>query len=41
MGVTNVSLLADFGGPKIEKILASLDRFGRHALPRLSVRFDT
>ena len=34
-GITNVSLLADFGGLPREQILASLDRFARHVMPRI------
>lgn len=33
-GVTNVSLLANFGGLSHEKILASMDRFAKHVLPK-------
>ncbi len=34
-GITNVSLLADFGGLPREQILASLDRFAKHVMPRI------
>ena len=34
-GITNVSLLADFGGLPRQQILASLDRFGKHVLPHI------
>jgi len=34
LGVTNVSLLANFGGLGHEQILASLDRFAQHVMPR-------
>jgi alkanesulfonate monooxygenase SsuD/methylene tetrahydromethanopterin reductase-like flavin-dependent oxidoreductase (luciferase family) len=33
-GVTNVSLLADFGGLEHAKILASLERFAKQVMPR-------
>jgi alkanesulfonate monooxygenase SsuD/methylene tetrahydromethanopterin reductase-like flavin-dependent oxidoreductase (luciferase family) len=33
-GVTNVSLLADFGGLAHEKILASLERFAEQVMPK-------
>ena len=36
MGITNVSLLANFGGLEHDKIMASLERFGREVLPRVS-----
>ena len=36
MGITNVSLLANFGGLAHDKIMASLDRFGREVLPRVT-----
>lgn len=34
-GITNVSLLADFGGLPRQQILDSLDRFGTHVLPHI------
>jgi natural product biosynthesis luciferase-like monooxygenase protein len=34
MGVTNISLLIDFGGIELAKMMASLDRFARHVMPR-------
>lgn len=36
MGITNVSLLANFGGLAHDKIMGSLDRFGKEVLPRVS-----
>ena len=36
MGITNVSLLAKFGGLEHGKIMDSLDRFGKEVLPRVS-----
>jgi natural product biosynthesis luciferase-like monooxygenase protein len=35
LGITNVSLLVDFGGIGQAKILASMDRFEREVLPRV------
>jgi natural product biosynthesis luciferase-like monooxygenase protein len=35
MGITNVSLLVNFGGLEHMKVTASLDRFTKHVLPRL------
>src|SRR5713101_6088411 len=34
-GVTNISLLADFGGLDHAKIMASLDRFAKHVTPKI------
>jgi alkanesulfonate monooxygenase SsuD/methylene tetrahydromethanopterin reductase-like flavin-dependent oxidoreductase (luciferase family) len=34
MGITNVSLLADFGGLDHGKIMASLDRFAKYVMPK-------
>ncbi|MSR15935.1 MAG: LLM class flavin-dependent oxidoreductase [Gammaproteobacteria bacterium] len=34
MGVTNISLLVDFGGLAPAKILASMDRFAQHVMPK-------
>lgn len=34
MGITNVSLLADFGGLDHTKIMASLDRFAKYVMPK-------
>ncbi len=36
LGITNISLLADFGGLGQEKILASMDRFAREVMPRVA-----
>ena len=36
MGITNVSLLANFGGLAHDKIMGSLERFGKEVLPRVS-----
>ena len=36
IGITNVSLLANFGGLEHGKIMESLDRFGKEVLPRVS-----
>jgi alkanesulfonate monooxygenase SsuD/methylene tetrahydromethanopterin reductase-like flavin-dependent oxidoreductase (luciferase family) len=33
-GVTNVGLIANFGGLEHAKVLASLDRFAKHVIPR-------
>jgi alkanesulfonate monooxygenase SsuD/methylene tetrahydromethanopterin reductase-like flavin-dependent oxidoreductase (luciferase family) len=33
-GVTNVSLLANFGGLEHTKVLASLDRFAQYVMPK-------
>ena len=38
MGITNMSLLANFGGLDHGKIMASLDRFAKYVMPRVSVR---
>jgi natural product biosynthesis luciferase-like monooxygenase protein len=35
-GVTNVSLLANFGGLAHDKVLASLDRFAKHVMPKFT-----
>ena len=35
LGITNISLLADFGGIGQEKILGSMDRFAREVMPRV------
>ena len=35
MGVTNISLLVNFGGLAHSQILASLDRFAEHVMPRV------
>ncbi len=37
-GVTNVALLANFGGLEHAKVLASLDRFAKDVMPRFSVK---
>jgi hypothetical protein len=34
VGVTNVGLLANFGGLEHTKVLASLDRFAKYVIPR-------
>jgi natural product biosynthesis luciferase-like monooxygenase protein len=34
-GITNISLLVNFGGLEHEKILASFDRFAKHVLPQV------
>ena len=34
LGVTNISLLANFGGLGHDQVLASLDRFAQHVMPR-------
>jgi alkanesulfonate monooxygenase SsuD/methylene tetrahydromethanopterin reductase-like flavin-dependent oxidoreductase (luciferase family) len=34
-GVTNVGLIANFGGLEHAKVLASLDRFAKHVMPRV------
>jgi alkanesulfonate monooxygenase SsuD/methylene tetrahydromethanopterin reductase-like flavin-dependent oxidoreductase (luciferase family) len=34
MGITNVSLLANFGGLAHAKVLASLDRFAKYVMPK-------
>jgi natural product biosynthesis luciferase-like monooxygenase protein len=36
LGVTNISLLVDFGGLGQAKILASMDRFAREVMPRVA-----
>jgi alkanesulfonate monooxygenase SsuD/methylene tetrahydromethanopterin reductase-like flavin-dependent oxidoreductase (luciferase family) len=36
MGVTNVSLLINFGGLEHGKIMASFERFAKHVLPKFS-----
>jgi alkanesulfonate monooxygenase SsuD/methylene tetrahydromethanopterin reductase-like flavin-dependent oxidoreductase (luciferase family) len=36
MGITHVGMLIDFGGLPNEKILASLDRFRKHVMPKFS-----
>ena len=35
-GITNVSLLVNFGGLDHAKIMASLDRFAKYVLPKFS-----
>ncbi len=35
-GVTNIGLIGNFGGLERNKILASLDRFGKYVLPRFA-----
>lgn len=35
LGITNISLLADFGGIGQQKILGSMDRFAREVMPRV------
>jgi len=34
IGVTNVGLLANFGGMPHQQVMASIDRFARHVMPR-------
>jgi alkanesulfonate monooxygenase SsuD/methylene tetrahydromethanopterin reductase-like flavin-dependent oxidoreductase (luciferase family) len=34
-GVTNVGVIANFGGLEHAKVLASLDRFAKHVMPRV------
>ena len=35
MGITNVSLLINFGGLDHSKVMASFDRFAKHVIPRV------
>ncbi len=34
-GVTNIGLIANFGGLEHAKVLASLDRFAQYVMPRV------
>lgn len=36
MGITNIGLLVDFGGIGQDKLLASMDRFAREVMPRVT-----
>jgi natural product biosynthesis luciferase-like monooxygenase protein len=38
MGVTQLGLLADFGGLGRERVMASLERFARHVMPHCQIR---